>query len=67
MIGLQAKLENAFTISSIRAQRDPALHATVLKSVPLRYSKGADPTSDRPAHVRAGFSLTWFGDRLLTG
>ncbi|MEG4043275.1 hypothetical protein [Microcoleus sp. Pol17_C1] len=48
-------------------QRDPTLHATVLKSVPLRYSKGADPMSDRPAHVRTGSSFTWLGDRLLTG
>ncbi len=34
------------------------------KSTPLFYSKGADPTLDRPAHVRAGSSLNWFGDRL---
>jgi len=63
-IGLQVKLETAFMTSFIRAERDPTLHATVLKSVPLRYSKGADPTLDRPTHVRAGSSLTWFGDRL---
>jgi len=61
---LQAKLETAFMTSYIRAERDPSLHATVLKSVPLRYSKGADPMLDRPAYVRAGSSLSWFGDRL---
>lgn len=50
--------------SCIRADRDPSLYATVLKSVPLHYSKGADPTLDRPSHMRADSSLTWFGDRL---
>jgi len=48
----------------VQAVRDSALQAIVQKSVPLFYSKGADPTLDRPAHVRAGSSLSWFGERL---
>ena len=48
----------------IQAKRDPALKAIVQKRVPLFYSQGADPVSDRPAHVRAGSSLSWLGDKL---
>lgn len=51
-------------VLTIHAVRDLTLQATVIKSTPLFYSKGADPTLDRPAHVRAGSSLSWFGDRL---
>lgn len=48
----------------IQAVRDATLQAVVQRCVPLFYTEGADPTSDRPAHVRAGSSLTWLGDRL---
>jgi len=48
----------------VQAVRDPALRAIVQRSAPLFYNKGADPMLDRPAHVRAGSSLSWFGDRL---
>jgi hypothetical protein len=48
----------------VQAVRAPALQAIVQRSAPVFYSKGADPTLDRPAHVRAGSSLSWFGDRL---
>lgn len=48
----------------IHPVRDPSLQAIVLRSVPLFYREGADPTLDRPPHVRAGSSLSWFGDRL---
>jgi hypothetical protein len=44
--------------------RDPSLRATVIDRRPLRYAKGADASLDRPAHVRAGSSLAWIGDRL---
>ena len=39
------------------AVRDPALSATVVRRTALRYAAGADPSLDRPAHVRAGSSL----------
>lgn len=52
------------TVSIIQAKRDPVLKAIVQKRVPLFYSQGADPGSDRPAHVRAGSSLSWLGDKL---
>lgn len=48
----------------IRILRDPDLRATVVRSLPLFYREGADPALDRPLHVRAGSSLSWFGDRL---
>ncbi|GFE71269.1 hypothetical protein [Chroococcus sp. FPU101] len=47
-----------------RAVRDPSLQATVLNTTPLFYSLGADLSIDRSAHVRAGSSLSWFGDFL---
>lgn len=47
-----------------KAVRDPSLKATVLNTTPLFYSLGADPSIDRSAHVRAGSSLSWFGDFL---
>lgn len=43
---------------------DPSLSARVLRRWPLRYSAGEDPAIDRPAHVRAGSGLAWFGQRL---
>lgn len=48
----------------VTAHPDPALHATVLRTVPLLYEEGADPEHDRPAHVRAGSGLAWVGRRL---
>ena len=48
----------------IHAVRDSKLQAIVQRSMPLFYREGADPTLDRPAHVWAGSSLSWFGDRL---
>ncbi|HUL11109.1 MAG TPA: hypothetical protein VLU73_02925 [Methylococcaceae bacterium] len=51
-------------ISCIASLRDPALAATVLSRTPLLYAEGADASLDRPKHVRAGSSLTWFGNRL---
>lgn len=46
------------------ARHDPALTATVVSRRPLRYRTVAHPALDRPAHVRAGSSLTWVGARL---
>lgn len=51
-------------IPRITSLRDPALTATVLARAPLQYTDGASAALDRPAHVRAGSSLSWFGDRL---
>jgi hypothetical protein len=48
----------------MQAKRDPALKAIVQRRVPLFYSQGANPEIDRPAHVRAGSSLSWLGDKL---
>lgn len=47
-----------------QAVRDPSLRAIVQRSTPLFYREGAAPGIDRPAHVRAGSSLSWFGERL---
>jgi len=44
---------------------DPALGARVLRRTPLHYDAGADPSIDRPAHVRAGSSMAWVGERLV--
>lgn len=43
---------------------DPALRATIVSRVALTFRAGPDRALDRPAHVRAGSSLTWIGDRL---
>jgi hypothetical protein len=48
----------------ISAKRDPALEAIITRRLPLVYTGGADAALDRPAHVRAGSSLAWFGGRL---
>lgn len=45
----------------IHAVRDSKLRAIVQRSTPLFYREGADPTLDRPVHVRAGSGLSWFG------
>jgi hypothetical protein len=47
-----------------RAHLDPSLAATIVSRRPLRYRANAHPALDRPAHVRAGSSLTWVGNRL---
>ncbi len=44
--------------------RDAALSATLLSRKALFYSAGTDVALDRPAHVRAGSSLAWFGNRI---
>lgn len=48
----------------VRAERDPALGATVVVCNPLYYTAGADAGMDRPAHVRAASGLAWWGSRL---
>ncbi len=47
------------------ARRDPALTATVVERMPLRYVGGAVPSEDLPGHVRAGSALGWLGRRLV--
>lgn len=47
------------------ATRDDALVARLGRCVALRYADGADPSLDRPAHVRAGSGLARVGDRLV--
>ncbi|MFL5381118.1 MAG: DUF6929 family protein [Longimicrobiaceae bacterium] len=42
---------------TIRARLDPLVTARVVRSVPLRYAEGADPSLDRPAHVRSASGL----------
>jgi hypothetical protein len=46
------------------AAQDPGLSATIVDRRPLRYRAKASTALDRPAHVRAGSSLTWVGARL---
>ena len=48
----------------IRGREDPRLVARIIRSAPMRYRAGADPSADRPAHVRAASGLAWIGDRL---
>ncbi|MBV9775184.1 MAG: hypothetical protein JO040_14620, partial [Gemmatimonadetes bacterium] len=48
----------------VAAAHDPSLAATVVRRTPLLYAAGPDPALDRPAHVRAGSGLAWFGGRL---
>jgi len=48
----------------IIALQDRRLTAVVLSMTPLWYTAGADRATDRPAQVRAGSSLAWFGPRL---
>jgi uncharacterized protein DUF6929 len=52
-------------IRRVIARQDPALTACVVRSRPLRYTAGADPALDRPAHVRAGSSLAQLGSCLI--
>lgn len=52
-------------IGARRVALDPALRAVVREVRPLHYAAGADPTLDRPAHVRAGSALAWMGTRLV--
>lgn len=42
----------------------PELRLTVERTIPLRYRDGAAPALDRPAFVRAGSGVTWWGGRL---
>jgi hypothetical protein len=48
----------------ITAALDPALAARVIRSIPLRYADGADPSLDRPAHVRSASGIVRFGGRI---
>jgi hypothetical protein len=47
------------------ANYDSTLSARIARGVSLHYAEGASETEDRPAHVRAGSSLAWAGDRLV--
>lgn len=51
-------------VELIKVTRHQSLKATVINRKPLYYTKGADSLLDRPPHVRAGSSLTWFGNYL---
>jgi len=51
-------------VAEVRAVRDPQLVGRVVGRRALRYSAGADPGADRPAHVRSGSGLAWAGARL---
>ncbi len=45
----------------VRARVDASLEARVVSRRPLLYARGADPSLDRPAHVRAGSALARIG------
>ena len=53
------------TVSPLVAAPDVRLRARVVRRTPLFYLGGADPALDRPAHVRAGSGVAWFGARLV--
>lgn len=46
------------------SEEDAGLRAVVTRARPMRYRHGADPSQDRPAHVRAGSGVTWWRGRL---
>jgi hypothetical protein len=48
----------------VHARPDPSLAARVVRSVPLLYREGADPSLDRPAHVRAASGMARVGGRV---
>jgi hypothetical protein len=51
-------------MSIVIASHNPTLFARVVRRSPLFYIEGADPTLDRPAHVRAGSGLARIGGYL---
>jgi hypothetical protein len=56
---------DGYMIQQVVATYDSALTARVVRMTPLRYPDVADPSLDRPPHVRAGSSLAQVGDRLI--
>lgn len=48
-----------------RARIDPRMSAVLHDLQPLRYAAGADPASDRPAHVRAASAVRRWQGRLV--
>jgi hypothetical protein len=48
----------------IIARQDPTLSARVVRRVAMRYAAGADPATDRPAHVRAASGIAWVGAKV---
>lgn len=46
-----------------KAQQDLRLSAVVTSRTPLYYEEGADPSIDRPSHVRSGSGLGWLRTR----
>ena len=55
---------DADAVRRVAATPDPALVARIASRMPLRYRAGADPSLDRPAHVRAGSGVALLGRRL---
>lgn len=49
---------------TVVAELDATLDVRVVRRVAMLYAGGADPATDRPAHVRAGSGLAWVGTRL---
>jgi hypothetical protein len=47
-----------------QAALDPACSARIVSRRPLRYRAGADPSLDRPEHVRAASGIAWVGAQL---
>ena len=48
----------------VRAHHDPMLSARAVRRVAMRYAGGADPATDRPAHVRAASGIAWVGAKV---
>ena len=48
----------------VDALHDPTLGARVVRRVSMRYAAGADPTIDRPPHVRAASGIAWVRSRV---
>ena len=48
----------------VDARHDAELSARVVRRTAMRYVAGADPATDRPAHVRAASGIAWVGATL---
>ena len=52
------------TQRQVEALHDPTLSARVIRRLSMRYAAGADPATDRPAHVRAASGIVWVGSKV---
>lgn len=56
---------NKIKVPVVASRLDPDLSCTVLECVDMIYTNGADPTVDRPSHLRAASSMQWITESRL--